>query len=208
MENKVYGENHVIKGQISFDGICCGEPYDFCFSVANAPKETVDMMMSESVDCNSELYPANLKDSNTEDTAGNFLKRSAIGALCCANPLMISTIMEDILRQATDYDCHDLEIGDYISACVADEDEEEFTLYNYLEIESFEYFWNEYEMIERKIYSKELTANDINKIKQIASFLYNCGYHELDTDLVTIESVSLEEDSSAKAQSGILSWLD
>ena len=101
MENKVYGENHVIKGQISFEGICCGEPYDFCISVANAPKETVDMMMSESVDCNSELYPANLKDSNTEDTAGNFLKRSAIGALCCANPLMISTIRWLILTVNT-----------------------------------------------------------------------------------------------------------
>lgn len=191
MENKVYGQNHVIKGQMSFDGVGRGELYDFCFSVANVEKETVDMMVAES-------------DDDTMDS----LKRSALVALCCANPLMISTIMEHILTKATDYECHDLDIGDYISACVADEDEEEFTLYNYLEIESFEYFWNEYKMIERKIYNKEFHADDINKIKQIASFLYNCGYHEIDTDLITIESAELLEDTSAKTVSGVITWDD
>lgn len=191
MENKVYGQNHVIKGQMSFDGIGRGEFYDFCISVANAEKETVDMMVAES-----------------NDDAMDSFKRSALVALCCANPMMISAIFEDILNQATDYANHDLDIGDYLSACAADEDEEEFMVYNYLEIESFEYFWNEYKMLERKIYNMEFSASDINKIKQIASFLYNCGYHEIDTDLITIESASLEEDASAKTLSGVLTWDD
>ena len=41
----------------------------------------------------------------------------------------------------------------------------------------------------------------VDKIKQIASFLYNCGYHEIDTDLITIESAELLEDTSAKTVS-------
>lgn len=191
MENKVYGQNYVIKGQMSFDGIGRGEFYDFCFSVANVEKETVDMMVAES-----------------NDDVIDSLKRSALVALCCANPLMISDIMEDILTQSTDYENHDLDIGDYLSACAADDFGEEFLVYNFLEIESLEIYWNEYQMIERKIYNKELSASDINKIKDIACVLYNCGYHEIDTDLITIESASLVEDASAKTLSGVLTWDD
>ena len=191
MENKVCGQNHVIKGQMSFDGIGRGEFYDFCFSVANAEKEAVDMMVAES-----------------NDDAMDSLKRSALVALCCENPLMISDIMEDILTQSTDSEYHDLDIGDYLSACAADDFGEEFLVYNFLEIESLEIYWNEYQIIERKIYNKELSASDINNIKQIACVLYNCGYHEIDTDLITIESASLEEDASAKTVSGVFTWDD
>lgn len=191
MENKVYGQNYVIKGQMSFDGIGRGEFYDFCFSVANAEKEAVDMMVAES-----------------NDDAMDSLKRSALVALCCENPLMISDIMEDILTQSTDYEYHDLDIGDYLSACAADDFGEEFLVYNFLEIESLEIYWNEYQMIERKIYNKELSASDINNIKQIACVLYNCGYHEIDTDLITIESAELIEDASAKTVSGVFTWDD
>ena len=144
------------------------------------------------------------------------MHRSAIAAICCEDPETMYELVEGVLMESTDYDYRDLDVDEYLAGYAAwleaeeegEECEDEFSIYNFLEIDSFEYYWKEFRQAQQNSKYNKMSPEVQKAIKQMACIIFNCGYAGAGLNLSTIVSAELVEDASAKTLSGVLTWRD
>ena len=197
-EKKEMDNNYIVKGQICFTDIDY-EATDFCFNVPDWHKEQVSLAVSaynnDDID----------KDEDVAIACSN-IDRSAIAAFCCKNPYRIPELFENILSNTTDYDVHELDVGEYLSASVNSEDEDEYANYEYIEIESLANYWEQYCDAITK-YCKEPTSPEfLSILEMVGTVLYNCGYCITDPEdkCFIIKNLSMVDDGSVKPLSNYI----